>query len=122
MFFVSDGLLRSALTLIEILVVIAVIGVLIGILLSALATARDSARRAKCLVNMRSLETANWTYMVESNGTMLTTKHSGTWFEELRRYNESMLLRSPVDTSPHFEGWVSIDGQYRKTIYALHLW
>lgn len=60
-----------AFTLIELLVVIAVIAVLLGITLPALSGARESARRAKCLVNLRSIAVGMTTYMdQESKGIM----------------------------------------------------
>lgn len=78
--------------------------------------------RTVCLVNLRSLEQAHWTYLSESGGRMLGTSHSGSWIEVLRQYSESLLLRSPLDTSPHFEGGTPVGGQYRQTSYALNFW
>lgn len=106
-----------AFTLVELLVVIAVIALLIGLLLPALGRSRDAARRVADLANVRSIEQAHWVYMGEWDERMLGTSHSGSWIETLRDYSPGFLLRSPVDTSEHFE--VPIDGVYRKTSYAI---
>lgn len=47
--------LRSALTLVELLVVMAIIGILIAFLLPAIQAAREAARRASCQNNLRQI-------------------------------------------------------------------
>ncbi|MBX2850251.1 MAG: type II secretion system GspH family protein [Phycisphaeraceae bacterium] len=112
-----------AFTLIELLVVVSIIAMLIAILLPALGSARRSAQRTACLSNIRQLEVAHWAYMTDNKGQMLGTSHGGpdsSWIEKLRKYNEGLLLQSPLDTSPHFEGGTPVGGVYRQTSYALN--
>jgi len=109
-----------AFSLVELLVVIAIIALLIGLLLPALGGASRQARNTQCLANMRSLEQAHQVYVTDSDGWMVGTSHGVSWYDALRPIDESILLRSPVDTSPHFEGGTAISGEYRQTSYAIN--
>lgn len=55
-----------AFTLVEMLVVMAVIAMLVGITIPALGSARETSRRVKCLVNLRSFGQGLQNYMNES--------------------------------------------------------
>lgn len=114
---------KRAFTLIELLVVISIIGLLIAVLLPALGSARRAAQRTACLSNVKQLETAHWAYMVDHKGQMLGLVHMGagtSWIDQLLDYDENLAARSPLDTSPHFEGGTPVMGSYRKTSYAIN--
>ena len=69
---------RRAFTLVELLVVIGVIAVLIGLLLPSLSRARESAKKVKCLSNLRSLGTAMILYADSSKGWLPNMNPSNT--------------------------------------------
>ena len=62
------GLLSSAFTLVELLVVIAVVAILMGVLVPALASARASARKIACLANLRQIGLAVHSYADDNRG------------------------------------------------------
>ena len=65
---IKNHQLRTAFTLIKLLVVIAVIAILIALLFPALRKAREAARRAVCLSHLRQMQVAWQTYAEEHNG------------------------------------------------------
>lgn len=102
---------RRAFTLIELLVVVAVIAILIAILLPALGKARRAALTTQCLSNMHQLALAQQIYAQEHKGALIDygISHgseqltSVTWLKTLEQYYDApLLVRSPVDDSPHW--------------------
>src|SRR5690349_19065594 len=59
---------RTAFTLVELLVVLGIIVLLVSILLPAINRAREEARRVQCLSNMRQLTLAWLTYANANKG------------------------------------------------------
>ena len=59
---------KRAFTLIELLVVISIIALLMAILLPALGRARESARRAQCTINLRSMAQASIAHAADFKG------------------------------------------------------
>jgi prepilin-type N-terminal cleavage/methylation domain-containing protein/prepilin-type processing-associated H-X9-DG protein len=126
---------RSAFTLVELLVVIAIIGVLVALLLPAVQAARESARRAKCLNNLKQ-----WTLAIHNHvdakkkfpraaaGTVSSKTHHG-WVPELWPYLESETMHERYDYSVPFysppNGYHKDDpvtDQVRKgTVIAAHI-
>lgn len=114
--------IRRGWTLIEMLVAVSVVAILLGLMLPSLTQARRLAMKTKCMANLRSLEMAHRVYISDNEGSMLGTSHNASWIQVLREYEPALLLRSPLDTSPHFEGGTPIDDVYRQTSYALNYW
>ncbi|QDU32124.1 putative major pilin subunit [Poriferisphaera corsica] len=104
--------MKRGFTLIELLVVISIIALLIGILLPALSSARRTAMTIKCLSQIRQLEIAHYAYVIDNDGELIQANlaHGGAahgshepWTETLAKdYGVDVVLRSPVDDSPHW--------------------
>ncbi len=126
---------RKAFTLIELLVVISIIALLIAILLPALGRARHSANVAQDLSQLRQMQTAHYAYMTDHGGRMINAGlPHGTapsspelaWVKSLSEYySDEVILRSPLDDSPHWPGGVPVPNTpgavFRQTSYGLNI-
>ncbi len=99
-------------TLIELLVVISIIALLVAILLPALSQARRSAQATVDLSQLRQLELAHQAYLTDHDGHLINAGlPHGTapvnpelaWINSLADYGAGVVVRSPLDDSPHWE-------------------
>ncbi|MEM1210062.1 MAG: type II secretion system protein [Planctomycetota bacterium] len=136
---VGDRPERRAFSLIELLVVISIIALLVGILLPTLGSARFTAKVLQDLSNLRQMELAHHAYFTDNGGFMINAglphgiAHNNidaAWITTLKRqYNSDLVLRSPIDDSPHWEddGGVPVPNvvpatpaTYRLTSYGIN--
>ena len=89
-------------TLIELLVVISIISLLIGILIPSLGQARESARRIKCLTNLKGLGTGVALYMDQESKGLLPSVQSLQMGEPGGNNDETLLdvLSKYIDAEP----------------------
>lgn len=77
---------KRGFTLMEMLVVIGIIGVLAGLLMPVFARARESARRSKCISNMRQIGSAITMYADDWDGFIYPAVYNEGWKAPMGRY------------------------------------
>lgn len=109
--------MRSAFTLLELLVVIAVIAVLVGLLLPALGSARKRGQAAVCLANLRTLAQGVTMYAGDHRDALPVSSHTtgnafspGNWIVTLVRYGvPEPARRCPNDPTKRTTSYVTND-------------
>lgn len=115
----ASGPLRrpGGFTLVELLIVVAIVVILVSLLAFTLGGVRDAGLRTTCLAQIRGLQTAHFAYMTDNRGFLVDTAgmpHGGMgdpddfteqpwWYFALQPYyDNALVLKSPVDESPHW--------------------
>ncbi|MCE2883340.1 MAG: prepilin-type N-terminal cleavage/methylation domain-containing protein [Planctomycetaceae bacterium] len=130
---------RRAFTLVELLVVVAILAIVIALAFPALALLNQSGRTANCVANLRSLQLASLAYAQDHAGWLIDARlphgahdqgSTESFVEVLSRKNycDTSLIRSPLDTSPHWaveQGGEGLpvpgtNGALRRTSYGLN--
>ncbi len=128
---------RSGFTLVELLVVVAVVTVLLGLLIPAIRSVQRQSLTAQDVSQLRMLQTAQVAYATENAGQFVEVglSHGAiadqdiAWINTLEPYtNSGLLLRSPLDWSPHWleqdaNSGLPIEGtndRYRQTSYGMN--
>lgn len=101
---ITDRMRPRAFTLIELLVVVAIIALLISILLPSLKCARETARAAKCGVQLRGVGTGLQTYASENNSWFPGANTTGI-VASAAKYSASKLRRDYVPVQNY--DWMS---------------
>jgi prepilin-type N-terminal cleavage/methylation domain-containing protein/prepilin-type processing-associated H-X9-DG protein len=90
-------MIRSGLSLLELVVAIAIIGVLVAIFLPAVQSARESARRIQCQSNLRQIAVAMHNYEAASGMLPPGSCRGGSVFVALLPYMERQNLAALFD-------------------------
>jgi len=112
-------------TLIELLVVVAIIGILATVVLSSLSSARESARDAKRLSDIKTIQTALEMYANDNSGrypippTSWAGSHTNTW-STLETALGITLPVDPLNTSDDTDNSAARGGEYVYTYLSIN--
>ncbi|OGV49138.1 MAG: hypothetical protein A2017_08100 [Lentisphaerae bacterium GWF2_44_16] len=110
---------RRGFTLIELLIVIAVIAILAGLLLPSLRMAKETAKRIKCVGNLKQVNSLLYSYTGDYDGwipaSYLNTPSVTYWYDRLADYNDSFKTkkgRTGIYSCPVFPKWWTLSSTH----------
>jgi prepilin-type N-terminal cleavage/methylation domain-containing protein len=123
-------------TLIELLTVIAIIGILAAILIPVVGAVRESAKKAKCISNLRQIGLAAYAYAGDNNDRLPPSRPSNiTWLHQSTRDGFELYVTGGIEifycpSEPNLPGsrmlatahetWRT--PQHREGIYVSYAW
>ncbi|OGV50324.1 MAG: hypothetical protein A2017_15260 [Lentisphaerae bacterium GWF2_44_16] len=113
--------IRTAFTLLELLIVISIIAILAAMLLPSLKSARDSAKKIVCAGRLKEIGAASTMYTNDYDGFMVYGQHSVLRlysYVNAKENDKRGFFVCPTDPSPMLQNLANLDGANRVFYYT----